>query len=539
MLARAAKYFHTARHLRPGQITWRVWALSKRRAGLIRLPPTPADLGGGLRPAVPFRGHDPWNSRERIAAGEFRFLDHTARLGRPVEWDAQGQPLLWQFNLHYFNYLHLLSREEQAGLCADWVRANPAGETVGWHPYPTSLRIVNWCKAGLQDDALLRGLYRQAAHLYRNVETYHPGNHLLENAKALIFAGRYFEGRGESARWLERGLKIYLDETPAQVLADGGYFERSPMYHALMLEGYLDLVNILPDGPERGRLAEAAREMTDFLLSVTHPDGQIALFNDSTTEIAPPTSALVAYARDLLNHHARKKEAFPDTGFYVNETPDSYLVIDGGAVGPDHLPAHAHADIFSYELSVGGRRLVVDSGVYEYRAGEMREYVRGTRAHNTVCVDGLDQAECWGSFRVARRFPPRGVSFRRDPDGCRFEGSFDGYARLVGDAVTHRRVITCENAQRRIVVEDFVGGSGRHLVESLVHLHPEVGVELAGAGLVLRWGDGKEAARISGDLPRVEQGWYCPRFGQRLRNKVLVWGGPRRLPARTSYAVHY
>lgn len=92
---------------------------------------------------MPFRGHDPWNSRERVAAGEFRFLDHTARLGPPVKLAAQGQPLLWQFNLHYFNYLHLLNREEQAELCKDWSHAIPVGETVGWHPYPTSPRIVN------------------------------------------------------------------------------------------------------------------------------------------------------------------------------------------------------------------------------------------------------------------------------------------------------------------------------------------------------------------------------------------------------------
>src|SRR5690606_39118768 len=145
-----------------------------------------------------------------------------------------------------------LARNEQEDLCRSWVHANPPGTAVSWHAYPTSLRIVNWCRANLQADDLQESLYLQAAHLYRNLETYVYGNHLLENARALVYAGVFFGDTGEAPRWLERGLQLYRKETPIQVLSDGGHFERSPMYHALMLEGYLDVLNLLPDGhPDR------------------------------------------------------------------------------------------------------------------------------------------------------------------------------------------------------------------------------------------------------------------------------------------------
>ncbi len=101
----------------------------------------------------------------------------------------------------------------------------------------------------------------------------------MENAKALVFAGRYFEGQGEAPRWLQKGLRIYRTETPFQVLKDGGYFERSPMYHALILEGYLDIINILPkEHSDLPLLIETARRMSDFISSVNHPAGNIALF---------------------------------------------------------------------------------------------------------------------------------------------------------------------------------------------------------------------------------------------------------------------
>src|SRR5690606_29039683 len=179
-------------------------------------------------------------------------------------------------------------------LVREWIAANPVGEGVGWHPYPTALRLIARTKRGLPGTDVDRSLYRQAAWLYRTLEVYHPGNHLLENARALALAGRYFEGQGEAGRWLRRGLAIFRREVSEQVLPDGGYFERSPMYHALMLEGALDLLNVLPnDHPDRPLLADTAARMRDYLASIRHPDGEIPLFNDATLEIAPPASALL------------------------------------------------------------------------------------------------------------------------------------------------------------------------------------------------------------------------------------------------------
>lgn len=111
--------------------------------------------------------------------GRFCFLNETAELGRPVDWSAESMPLLWRFNLHCFDYPHLLESHEQVALCREWTAKNPVGEGVGWHPYPTSLRLVNWCRAELAAPDLLESLYRQASYLYRTVETHVYGNQLL------------------------------------------------------------------------------------------------------------------------------------------------------------------------------------------------------------------------------------------------------------------------------------------------------------------------------------------------------------------------
>jgi uncharacterized heparinase superfamily protein len=528
--------------MKPAQLVRRVLVGLRRRFGLshwTRLPAVPAELEGRIAPAVGFSGRDPWNDRESLLQGRFCFLRREVPLGWPPDWTADGLPLLWQYNLHYFDYLHLLAPEERLQLCEDWNRNNPMGKTVGWYPYPTSLRIVNWCKMGIRTPELLSSLYRQAAYLYRNLELYNPGNHLLENAKALLFAGYYLQA-AEASAWVNKALRLLRREIPIQVLRDGGYFERSPMYHAIMLESFLDILNVMPrEHADRALLLDAVTRMSDFLLSVTHPDGNIALFNDATQEIAPPTAELLDYVHQITGHQAQKKQSFAETGYFVHEGPDVYLIIDGGPIGPDYLPAHAHADIFSYELTLRGRPMVVDTGVYQYISGPMREFVRKTSAHNTVSVDGVDQVECWHSFQVGRRWAPRDVSFRKDGDETHFRGTFDGYAKLIGDAIRHQRSIVCHARKRTIEITDDLQGRGTHTAESRIHLHPDVDVTQRENGFVFQRGETTCTLDIKEGQASLSPGWYCPALGLQLRNDVVLLKSEGPLPLRIRYIIEY
>ncbi len=532
------RLWHTTRHLKAQQIVGRLKNHIEAFSGTSNLPSPPENIRGQLQPTVPFPRHDSWNEETDVRRGKFCFLNKARDLGRPVDWEPEAEKL-WQFYLHYFHYLHVLD-EKQQSMCREWVGSNPIGSQPGWHPYPTSLRIINWCKAGFEAEDLLRSLYRQAAYLYRNLETHLLGNHLLENARALVFAGCFFGKQGEALEWLERGLEIYREQTPEQILDDGGHFERSPMYHALMLEGYVDVLNLLSENhPDWSWLAETVRKMGEFLLSMTHPRNRIGLFNDATRNEACPTDELLEYAGRVLDLQPERRLQFEETGYYIHDSDDVYLIIDGGPVGPDHLPAHAHADIFSYELSAGGNLFIVDTGVYEYEAGDMRDHVRSSKAHNTVCVDGVDQAECWDSFRVARRSPPLSVSFTREGGQSHFEGHFDGYAQLIGDGIEHRRRIEADQNERCIVVEDTITGEGCHTVESGIHLHPDVQVERNRDHISLERGSYDICISAGDSTVRFENGWYCPEFGLRKSNTVIVLGGDHPLPVHLRYSIRY
>lgn len=540
-LSSLSRYYYTMRHLKPVQIIGRIWAVPKKRISAVLPVNLPGDLKNNLTISVPFITHDPWNSAEALRKNEFRFLNLSKKFnGGEIDWDSPDMPLLWRFNLNYFAFLFLLNKDEQIRMCTHWIRNNPRGKSAGWHSYPLSLRITNWCKQGIDDPFVLKSLYEQAEYLCHNLEDYHPGNHLLENTRALIMAAQTFKNCGtRPAAWLKKAEYILRQQLNEQILPDGGFFERTPMYHSLMLELLLDIINVLPDEDiNYSYIRKAAGRMGAYLKSILHPDGQIPLFNDSTLEIAPSPSKILRYFCMLNGSEPQTRTSFSQSGYYIHTGDDLFLVIDAGKIGPDYLPAHSHAGIFSYELSLFAKRIIVDSGVYEYPDGEMRKYTRSTAAHNTVRIDKVDQAECWGSFRVARRYYPSGIIFRHNSEQCYFTGSFSGYSSLIGDNLVHKRQLLCDNNLRSLIINDIISGSGNHSAESYIHFHPEVKLQYLDNLLIASAGSIRIRLRVIKGSFRIEDGWYCPGFGVKMRNKVLVICAAG-VPSEIEYVIDY
>jgi len=531
-MAGVALYWHTIRHLKPIQLYGRVWFRLSRP----RVDPRPAPT---RRPAAA----DAWvPGAERPASmrgpRRFEFLNEPHELAERG-WDDPRLGKLWRYHLHYFDDLNASEAASRAAwhhaLLTRWVRENPPPRGTGWEPYPTSLRVVNWIKWALRGNALppecVHSLAVQVRWLSRRVETYLLGNHLFVNAKALVFAGLYFDGP-EATGWLERGLRILTGQLPEQILPDGGQFERSTMYHALALEDMLDLCNLAATYG----LAIASRwraltgPMRQWLMTMCHPDGQISQFNDAALDIAPAPQALEQYARRLgLAGLAAPQPVtqLGDSGYVRVERAPAVVLLDVAPVGPDHVFAHAHADTLSFELSLFGRRVLVNSGTSCYGCGAERLRQRGTAAHNTVVVDGADSSEVWSDFRLGRRARPVGLEVARNGVVV-VRCAHDGYERLPGKPRHARRWSIGPHA---LIVHDTLTGAFR-CAQARFHLHPSVVVHDGGdrEGIVhleLPNGDMVRFSVTGGRLRQERTTWH-PRFGVSQPNVCLAvdFSGP-------------
>ncbi len=464
----------------------------------------------------------------RFEGGQFTAIGRTLEVGDPPRWESEA-PLLCLFNLHYFAWLEGLPADERRRLVLDWIeRYPPSARRPGWMPYPLSLRLRHWAAlpfaegwSGAQRTRLLASIEAQAECLADTLEYHLRGNHLLESAITLKLLAACFRGPGV-ARWERRADAVLDAELGEQFLLDGGHVERSPMYHARLAHGLLDLMNVLPEADEkRLRIEERLPGILRFLAAMRHPDGEIALFNDAALDIAPGPGAILDYAARLGFETAGfSSGCFPETGYHVWRDGNDALFVDAAPIGPDYLPAHAHGDMFSYELSLDGRRVVVDGGTSSYEAGSERDWLRSTRAHNTVEIAGVDQAEFFGAFRVGRRGRPRDVVARVSPEGMQLSGWHDGYRRLAGRPVHHREL---EFVAGALAVWDTVESSVPHAAVSRVRFPPGARLRLEGAEAAAIEVEGLTLSLCSfGGTLTAEPGHYAPRFGERLQCPVLA-----------------
>jgi uncharacterized heparinase superfamily protein len=547
-------YWHTVRYLKYSQISGRIWRKFKR----INVARSPASKlrelsGSWVEPAK--------QSQRMFAENAFTFLNVSHDINIVNDWNNEQWDKLWLYNLHYFDDLTSIDAEKRVewhqSLIQRWIDENPVGTGNGWEPYPSSLRNVNWIKWALAgkksgsrlEDEWLNSLTIQVRFLSNNLETHILGNHLFANAKALLFAGLFFSGK-EADGWYQLGKEVVEKELPEQVLKDGGNFELSTMYHCIFLEDLLDIVNIhraykreLPTGVE-----EHIPKMTLWLNTMTHPDGKISFFNDSAFGIAPSADEITNYidrisglTLDKIIHinsenHVHTVQSvkdvlidLPDSGYSRVEMGEAVALIDRAVVGADYMPGHAHADTLSFELSLFGQRVIVNSGTSVYGTGKQRQIERGTAAHATVVVDGENSSEVWGGFRVARRAKVFNRAQSEKVGVVHLSACHNGYKRLAGKPIHCREWLLEEGM---ITIQDKISGRGSHEVMSVLPLHPDVkvgDVEDNQLKLVVLGNEVLLNVEGAGKLELVTD-CYHPEFGVSVENMKLIIRSSRELP---------
>ncbi len=494
----------------------------------------PAPRAAFTAPAVPWLPAPPHARCERGARIELVNRELASNSAGAIDWDFAAHGPLFAYHLHQFDWARdpRLAPAERLAALEDWIARHRQG--IGWDAGPISLRTFAWIKLlttpgalppGADTQRLRASLADQLETLAANLETHLLGNHYLWNLLALAFAGAALTGPGAD-RWLAFGARLER-ELAEQILPDGMHCERSPMYHALLLENVLDLVNAERSAPRRlapglaAKLRDATARMLGALAVVTHPDGEIALFGDSALGIAQPPARLAAYASAL--GIAPAAPAVPgllrDTGFARLEAGPLACIATASRPWPPYQPGHAHCDALSFELTVAGQRAITDTGVFEYAPGPRRDLARATRSHATVEIDGREQAECWAAHRIGGR---PDVALARFEPGKLIEAVCAGWAT---PDVLHRRRFEIEESGALAILDAFDPPAPR--ARAFLPLAPGLEAKLEGSAATIS-GIGGSALRIA--LPesltwRIERAPYYAEFGREEERAVLVGAG--------------
>lgn len=525
---------------------------------------------------------------------KIRYLDFEEVGDSKVIWELNRHQFLITLAKAYCltNKKHFA--EELFRLWYHWQKENPYPIGINWaSSLEVALRSISWlwvwhllknCSrmpSSFPDD-LRRALALHGRHIEQYLSTYFsPNTHLIGEGVALFFLGTLCPEIRNAGRWKAKGWQIIQREAERQVQPDGMYFEQSLHYHVYAIDFFLQarILAAANGTPVPSVLDRTLIKMMEALCSLSQAgtlphlgdDDGGRVFNPIRNRVEhlfdPLSTGAVVYGRGDFKAAGKLCEetlwllgkegvtrfdaleakdvtansvCLPSSGMYVMADSQAFrqqLVIDAGPQGTGQA-GHGHADALSIHLSVEGHECLSDPGTYTYVShGVDRDLFRGTGAHNTLQVDGLDQAEPSGPF--AWRFLPKACveTWQNGETFDLFVASHTGYLRLP-KPVLHRRMVFYLKSKFWLV-RDVATGEGEHQLDLFWHFAPglEIGEETPATSFAIQKSGEKEpvlallASEGHDFRARVEQVPWSPCYGRLMLAPALCFSRKTSLPS--------
>ena len=263
--------------------------------------------------------------------------------------------------------------------------------------------------------------------------------------------------------------------------------------------------------------------MLNWSNNMTHPDNEIAFFNDSTFSICPRFDELKNYknciTKEQFQDETKNISYMSDSGYVSIKSDLGKMIIDVGNIGVDYNPGHAHADSLSFELSINSRRFFVNSGTSTYSRSKLRNFQRSTKAHNTIEVNHTNSSDVWDIFRVGARAKNINTKLINKDNKIIIKSSHNGYKNFIGGSI-HQRIWEIE--KNKLSIKDKLLGENASGISRL-YLHPDVEIKSVNKNQIkIMHSDGNP---ILIDIPDskfiLKDSYYYCEFGLAISNKCI------------------
>jgi len=458
----------------------------------------------------------------QLCAGNFVFAGHLLQAPDTSIWELAMPDAAFTSELHGFAWLDDLAavgdapaRTRAQAWLWDWIKRYGNGTGPGWTPDLTGRRLIRWISQALfllrgqppeASKPLFRSMAQQTAFLARRWPATNPGLPRFEALTGLIYAGLALEGM---QHYLAPARAALARECETRIDAQGGVLTRNP-------EDLLDVLSLLTWSAlalsEAGHSADdahwrAVERIAPTLRTLRHADGGLARFHGGGRGLEGRLDA--ALAASGVKTRVTQGLAM---GFARLSAGRTSVIIDAAAPPLGAASANAHASTLAFELTSGRRPLIVSCGSGSSFGTEWRRAGRATPSHSTLVLAGQSSARLGSDAAQADWLieAPRQVltSLSDAPDGHRFEGAQDGYARSHG--LTHVRRLDLTADGRGLAGEDILVAIDEadkrrfdHALDATrlhgvpfdlrFHLHPDIdaSVDLGGTAvsLALRSGE--------------------------------------------------
>ena len=336
------------------------------------------------------------------------------------------------------------------------------------------------------------------------LENHLDNNHTIVQSKNLLLAGLVFKDTRKSKKWIKRGQSAVISCLTKQVDENGVHIERSTMYQKVVFSELLELSAFVAKYPDAVSLAlkkllwKKLKLMTGYDCEMTFDMGYYSLwgdgyYGDRLIRFVP------VYSPDNKNSHYEENikswschldiPAFGSnknidislanySGFIYSRLDNVTLIVNAGTElsKKKFAKGHLHSDLLSFVLFKDGKEIINHAGTYDYTK-ESITYLRGTRGHNTIMIDSLEQ-HGFQDESQSNHFADGFVDLLDKNDySHHILMHHDGYERI---GVNHKREIMHDLKKGGITITDCIEGIGDHQCEYNIHFAPGVVCSLSG-----------------------------------------------------------
>ncbi len=418
-----------------------------------------------------------------------------------------------------------------------------------------------------------------AQHAYRYESKYSSSNnHLIAEASGLFIAGCYWSFK-DSHKWIRKGQHILEREIIKQHSENGINKEEASEYIQFITDFFM-LALLIGKRSGHNFNKNYTKTLEKIFLYIKHmmdlsgnvpyygddDDGKVLslnvdIYNDNFRSLL--TTAAILFEnpifknkesifdlknRVLFGEEGEKrfneltfKQVTVESKLYKNEghflikkrkdNNEVYLHVDIAPLGYLSIAAHGHADALSFFLNIDGKPYIIDPGTYTYHSfPEWRAYFKGTLAHNTIRVDGIDQAVNGGPCLWVDHYTTKVLEVKDTAKETILKGSHNGYEKL---GVQHVRTYNFNKLKDCITIHDKLSAQDNqvHYYEYPIHLHPEIIIAQLSPNKFSISHPEKRTVVIEFDkrlIPSVVKGaenpilgWFSPSFLQKQPTSVL------------------
>ena len=442
----------------------------------------------------------------------------------------------------------------------------------------TQLEEENATFGAFVNEVWIPTIYLHAKYSYENPSKFSSANnHLISEHAGLFVAASYWKF-AESAQWLAHAHKGLEEEIIVQHSPQGVNKEEAAEYIQFITDFFL-IPYVVGERSGREfsqRYREQLKRIVDYIFQLMDMKGNVPFYGDEDdgkvvffdTQAADNFHSLLASGVILFRQATWKRhisevdnknlilfgeegkhifksvvadssplatQFYPDEGHFifrtVQEDQEVYVHMDAAELGFLSIAAHGHADALSFVLHVDGHPVITDVGTYTYHTEpEWRSYFIGTLAHNTIRVDGQDQAKSTGPTMWIQHYQPRVLHYETSEAKDTVIAEHNGYKNL---GITHRRELLLNKSERTLLITDniFLEHPGEHTIDVPFHLHPTVTADTIANGAYVLKTPGARKVTVhpdqSLDLSLVRGqtnpllGWYSSSFQKKEPTSVL------------------